>query len=591
VDDLLPPALARFLSPPGSPWDAPMLGGPLPSAPIPDADEVDLRKDPARWQLPPTPAADPPARPGSNNWAVAGRRTAHGGAIVANDMHLGLHVPNIWYRADFRWRDQAGEHRVTGVTLPGTPAMVVGSNTHLAWGFTNTEGDFTDLVVLEEEGPRPLVRHEETIRVKGGPDVPFVVEETAWGPVIDRDHRGRRRALRWVAHDPDAVNLELMKLETAWSLEEALTIAPRAGTPAQNLVVADRRGDVAWTVLGKLPRRVGFDGRLPTSWAEGSRRWDGWVPAQDYPHIVRPADGILWTANNRVAGEPWRSRIGLGNYDHGARAQQIRDGLCGRERLREDDMLRIQLDDRALFLARWQRLLVEALGSGGDDERRSALHREVTSWGGRAAVDSVGFRVARRFRAMVHEEVLRSLTAPCLRADPRFRVHHLNSNVEESVWQLVTRRPPHLLPPAHPSWDALLQAAIDRVAREVQGPRPSFEQALADYTWGRANTTRIRHPLSPAVGPLGRWLGLDMPAEPLPGDSRAMPRIQAPAEGASQRMAVSPGREKEGYFHMPAGQSGHPWSPHYRDGHAAWAHGKATPFLPGPPLHVLELQP
>jgi len=112
---------------------------------------------------------------------------------------------------------------------------------------------------------------------------------------------------------------------------------------------------------------------------------------------------------------------------------------------------------------------------------------------------------------------------------------------------------------------------------------------LADYTWGQYNTTRIQHPLSLAVPALASWL--DMPAQPLPGDSENMPRIQGPDMGASQRMAVSPGHEEDGYFHMPCGQSGHPLSPHYRDGHGAWADGKAEPFLPGDTVHTLVLKP
>lgn len=286
MDDLLPPALVRFLSPAGSPWDAPMLGGALPGPVIPDADEIDLRKDPARRAPVDAPAAERGFRAGSNNWAVAGSRSAHGGAILANDMHLGLMVPTIWYRADFRYRDGDGEHRVVGVTLPGAPALVVGSNTHLAWGFTNTEGDYADLVVLECDDPdhyrtpagvKPFVRHEETIHVSGGPDVPLTVEETVWGPVVDRDHKGRRRALRWVAHDPEGINLELMRLEKARTLDEALAIAPRCGTPAQNLTLADRHGGIAWTVLGKIPQRVGFDGSRPppgpTARGAGTAGW------------------------------------------------------------------------------------------------------------------------------------------------------------------------------------------------------------------------------------------------------------------------------------------------------------------------------
>jgi penicillin amidase len=107
-------------------------------------------------------------------------------------------------------------------------------------------------------------------------------------------------------------------------------------------------------------------------------------------------------------------------------------------------------------------------------------------------------------------------------------------------------------------------------------------------TWGARNTAAFHHPLSRAVPALGPWL--DLPPDRLPGDSH-MPRFQSPTAGASERLAVSPGREAEGYFHMPGGQSGHPLSPHYRDGHAAWVRGEPTPFLPGPPVHVLTLQP
>ncbi len=610
MHDLLPPALVKFLTPAGSPWDAPMLGGPLPGPAIPDADAIDLRKEPARWLASSAPAADESDfRAGSNNWAVAGSRTAHGGAIVANDMHLGLRVPTTWYRAAFRYRDTDGEHHVIGVTLPGAPALVAGSNTHIAWGFTNTEGDYADLVVLEPDGPgqyrtpsgpKPFVRHEETIRVRGGPDVTMLVEETIWGPVYDKDHKGRSRALRWVAHDPEGINLELLRLEKARTLDDALAIAPRCGTPAQNFVVADRRGDIGWTVLGKIPKRVGHDGTRPASWADGSCRWDGWLAPEDYPRLVRPEEGILWTANNRVVGDPWRSRLGLGNYDHGARAMQIRDDLRSvgggtppnpraRPKLSETDMLAIQLDDRALFLERWQRLLLDTLtpAAAEADARRAAIRREVVAWGARAGVESVGFRVVKRWRARVMQAVLRSLTAPC----HRFGGGAPEANVEESVWQLVTRRPPHLLPPGNASWEVLLLNEVDRLAAEIQAKHLTFDAALAAYTWGAANRAGIRHPLSGAVGPLNYLLNLDMPDEPLPGDSRGMPRIQAPGMGASQRMAVSPGREAEGYYQLPGGQSGHPWSPHYRDGYAAWARGRATPFLPGPAVNVLELRP
>jgi penicillin amidase len=114
---------------------------------------------------------------------------------------------------------------------------------------------------------------------------------------------------------------------------------------------------------------------------------------------------------------------------------------------------------------------------------------------------------------------------------------------------------------------------------------------LHERTWGKKNVTSIQHPMSMASPMLGRLLGLNMAAEPLPGGNKDMPRIQRPTYGASERMVVTPGREAEGYFHMPCGQSGHPLSPHYRDGHAAWANGEPTPFLPGPAVDQLVILP
>ncbi len=607
--DTLPAPLAAFLSAEGTAeWDAPLEGPALAVPPVPGPEVLDLRKAPAVHKAPKKTAFldHEPVLYGSNNWAVAGAHTAHGGAIVANDMHLELRVPNVWYRAMFVWPDADGrEVRTVGVTLPGTPAMVVGSNTHVAWGFTNTEGDWSDLVVLEPapkdpdsyltpEGPKKLQRHGEIIRVKGAADVELPLETTIWGPVYDRDHKKRRRALRWTAHDPAAVDFGLMGMETARTLEEALDVAHRAGMPGQNVVIADDRGHIAWTISGRIPRRVGFDGRLPCSWADSRRRWDGWLEPQEHPTLINPPGGRLWTANNRVAGEAALAKIGHGNYDLGARAQQIRDDLREEKQFTEADMLAVQLDDRALFLERWQELLLrvltpEAVAAG---PRRGTLREKVANWGARAAVAAGGFRAVRGFRMHVHDLVLEGLTAPCHAADPRFATWRMSRNVEGPVWRLLQERPAHLLPPGHASWDALLLHAVDRLCKDIQGKSPSFEQALDGWTWGARNTTDIDHPFSRDVPKLLRWwLELDMPHEALPGSSGHMPRVQMPSAGASQRMAVSPGREAEGYLHMPCGQSGHPLSPHYRDGHAAWAEGRPTPLLPGATVHTLTLRP
>jgi len=192
---------------------------------------------------------------------------------------------------------------------------------------------------------------------------------------------------------------------------------------------------------------------------------------------------------------------------------------------------------------------------------------------------SAGFRVAFEFR----EEVIRDIFAAFLAALPASDEPppQPSQQFEGVAWRLLETRPAHLVNPAYGDWDEQLAAALARVA-ERAGSRPGT------YVWGERNRAGIRHPLSfalPVLAPL-----LDMPDEPLSGAVH-MPRVMVTGFGPSERFAVSPGREEDGYFHMPGGQSGHPLSPWYRAGHHAWVEGTPTPFLPGPAGHRLELSP
>ena len=276
----LPAALYALLTHPGSDWDAPLQGEPFGDAPLPSADEVDLRKLPA-----PGPDSDPvaharpsPSRaapawdgylPGSNNFAVSGALTVDGRAIVADDMHLSLRVPNIWFRARLRWPDPAapgGQVDVQGVTLPGLPVVIAGSNGHVGWGYTNSYGDYADWA-LETPCPdaaaradaaacAPVQLYREHIEVAGGEPHALAVRETAWGPVLDELDDGRLLSLRWTAHLPNAVNLGLAGLAGVDNLDAALALADRTAIPTQNLVIGDSGGRIAWRLLGPLPVRA-----------------------------------------------------------------------------------------------------------------------------------------------------------------------------------------------------------------------------------------------------------------------------------------------------------------------------------------------
>ncbi len=159
------------------------------------------------------------------------------------------------------------------------------------------------------------------------------------------------------------------------------------------------------------------------------------------------------------------------------------------------------------------------------------------------------------------------------------------AQAENAIWQIVYTRPPNLLPPGYADYDALLIACADRAFADLD----AREGGLEARTWGERNTMRIAHPVSRAL-PAFVAKYLDMPPDQLPGD-RDMPRVQSPTFGASERFAVAPGDEAHGYFMLAGGQSGHPLSPYYGAGHADWAAGKPTPFLPGPAEHTLRFAP
>jgi len=599
---VLPGPLVDFLLAPDPDWEAPLRGQLSRSPVVPAASVFDLR------QLAPTGPASAPAaalapaldapRPGSNSFAVAGTLTGNGAAMLANDMHLGLRVPNIWFRTRLRYPDASaphGQRDVNGVSLPGTPAIIVGSNGQIAWGFTNSYGDWQDWVRVRRdradptryktpEGWASIERHDEHIQVKGQPDTILQVNDTRWGPIMATDTDGTPLALAWIGGRPHGYSLDLMQLERAPDVAAALQLAPRLGMPPQNLLVADSHGNIGWTLAGNsIPLRAGIDPLRPSDWSEPGSGWQGWAGAAQYPRIENPADGRLWTANNRTVDGDALALLGDGGHDLGARAQQIRDDLRARASFTPGNLFDIQLDDRAVFLARWQRLLQRTL-SDTTDPALQPLRQLTAAWRGRAAVDSVDYRLVRAFRRQVSEAVLAPFVA-------RVRQRYADfdwpgeSSAEAAVWALLRQQPVQLLDPAYPDWHALLADAAKRVVGELGQP----PGGLAARTWGERNRAGIRHPLSPA---LPSWLGqfIDMPDQPIPGGNN-MPHIAAPGFGASEHLDVSPGHEAEGILNMPGGQSDHPLSPYFGAGHEDWVEGKPTPLLPGPRRHTLVLQP
>ena len=585
--EVLGAPLASFLRPKGTPQDAALDGSLLPEPAIPSA--ATPPETPAGQSI----ARRPPEK-GSNNFAVAGRRTATGSAMVANDMHLGLSVPNIWYRARLRARD--GGLDLIGVTLPGTPFLVVGSNTHVAWGFTDGYIEAGDAVVLEPaqndtkqyltpDGPKPIVTTIEKLCPARAPCEDLPVEETIWGPVVSQDAAGHKIVWRWTAHDPNAVlTTGFTRLEAARTIREALDAAHSAGLPQENFVAGDSAGHIAWTIIGQVPRRVGLDDQMPHSWADGTHRWDGYLSPADIPEIIDPPAGKLWTANARAVGGEALAKLGDGGYADARRAGRIRDDLAAREHFAETDFLAIQNDDRATGLDPWQKLLLQAIDANPNDSAAAALRSEVQNWGGRAEPASVGYRLVETFRKAASARVLDSFLMPVAARMGDAQVGRaLQPHTDWPVLRLLTERPPNLLPPPFKNWNDVTAALLHDVTNAVQ----SSGGDLAHFTWGAINHTGIHHPLSPFVPFLSHLT--DPPDVPVAGDV-IIPRVTRPGFGASERLVVSPGHEASGIFEMPMGQSDNPLSPYYGAGQQAWVAGTPAPLLPGPGTWRLTLE-
>ncbi|MGX4643517.1 penicillin acylase family protein [Massilia sp. SYSU DXS3249] len=588
-----------FLLPEASIWDAPLdgLAAPAP-APIPAA-------APGWWGKPRAApvqlaALDTENLVGSNNYAIAGSRSTTGAAIVADDMHLGLQLPNIWYRLALAYPDgQGGERRLVGVTLPGAPPLVIaGSNGKVAWGFTNSYGDYLDLVELGVDAAHPgqvrtpggwerPAEQVETILVKGGLAERLAVRETAFGPI--RTVGGKHYALHWVAHAPGAVNLDHLRLEAATTVDAALAIAASDGIPAQNFVAGDAQGNIGWTVAGRLPRRT--VGGIATSFPlapGGTPTWNGLLDLEDYPRIVNPASGQLATANSRQLMGPEAGLLGDGGFDLGARTRQLDERL--RQLGGRTDVSRAfaaALDDRALFIAGWRERALRVLDpeATGGHPRRAAFRRLLeTSWNGHASVDSSGYRLARNFMWALHDLLFAGAAEPMTALDPKATMAAANPRWPAVVARLLDEGPPGWLPPGMRDWRAVQLAAIDRVIADFEREGVPLEKA----TWGARNTAAFAHPIALAVPALAPLLGV--PPDQLAGDAH-MPRVAGPKFGQSERMTVSPGREEEGLYNMPGGQSGHPLSPFFLKGHAEWVRATPVPLLPGAARTTLTLVP
>ena len=594
MEKALPEQLVGFLTPDTDIYATVLLGGSYsrrPAQPIPVRAFASLDAQSVRLAMGSVDVDSSIA--GSNNWVVSGKKTLDGRAIVANDMHLSLNVPNIWYRAELRYSGQD----LNGVTLPGVPLLIVGGNNDVAWGFTNVTADLLDLITLEinpanseeyltPQGWRGFTKKTELIKVKDKADIPIELRSTIWGPVSSKPLLGHSVAIKWTALESSGVDLGLLDMDKVTSVTEAMTVINQAGAPPQNVVLADRAGHIGWTYMGRFPKRKGFNGMASRSWADASAAWDGFIPAEQLPRLYDPAEGFIVTANNRTLGRDYPYVIAH-NWALGYRAHRITELLRESNGINELAMLAIQLDTRSEFYEFYRQLALQELTAvTRSDSKSNQLEQALRAWNGYLQTDSKGAALLMTFRTKLAEGLFAKVVARCRQFDPNFS--YAWREMETPLRQLLTQRPHSVIPAQYnEDWRKFILAALNSAATELQSEYPGIEPD--QLNWGTVNRIAQQHPFSKSLPGLGMFL--DFGEFGSPGCSSVCVRVMSNGHVASERLVLAPTHPENGILEMPGGQSGHPFSRHYRDQQKFWQEGKTAPFMPGKTLHTLHFKP
>ncbi len=536
---------------------------------------------------------------GSNNFAIAGSRSNSKKAIIAGDMHLGLDVPNIWFKAELINNDQIATSHLSGVTLPGTPILIAGTNQHIAWTFTNSYGDYSDVKKLMinpenrnrytwQENDFEFSFENELIKVKNAEPENLQVTLSHFGPVLEQNTT-TAWAYLWVAHNTNGINLNIIQLEQSKTVDQAVSIAKSSAIPAQNFVVGDEQGNIGWTIIGPLPQRLPSENATSTLGikTETILTENGnilWLAPEKYPELVNPESGALWTANGRVVGGNSLIKIGTAGYANGVRGELLKEQLLKLTEASETDLLNIQLSTKADLYKPWQNLLMATLQKSINQlpsDELSMLLSIINSWNGHSDKNQTALTFIKKFREQVYQAVLGDLITHIV-PEAKRSFSYYSSQYEQVIWQLLNNNFLPLKPNAQ--LDEVLTDALNKTIESFSGNN----KPLFDYTWGEQNQLNIKHPISRAVPLLGYFL--DRPQYTMPGDAHS-PRVQTPSFGASQRMVITPSELQSAIYHMPGGQSGHPLSPFYTEGFEDWVIGTPSSLATGDTIHRLELVP
>jgi len=537
---------------------------------------------------------------GSNNWVLAGSRTTTGSPLLANDPHLGLSTPALWYFARLKTPDL----EIAGATLPGLPLVVLGQTAQLAWGFTNTGPDVQDLYIeaidpadpqryRTPSGTAAFETHEEVIRVKGGAEHRITVRRSRHGPVISDagtlkgvDLGPYALALRWTALEEDVDLIAAgMAMARARTVPEFIQASQRWTAPMQSMVVADTEGRIGMVAAGRVPvRRADNDlmGLAPAPGWESRYDWVGWVPAHQTPRVIDPAQGWIATANHRIHDDDFPHYLGS-DWALPYRQLRIEQVLESRGQHSAADLSALQQDEVSLAARAMLPWLRQARGS---HPLSAAAQQRLSAFDGHMRADSVAPLILWAWQRAMAQQIF----APRIGVE-RFERSFAQRSFHDAVLGVLERQDawwcddPRTTETEtceqqiHRAWDTALQELSERLGPDI-----------GRWRWDALHRMVAEHRPFSRVKPLDDWFGLSLP---MGGDTYTVHALRVglggPAEqryrathGPSLKAVYDLGDRRRSRFIHSSGQSGLPWMAGYRAWLEDWARGSGVPVWPDP---------
>ncbi len=552
------------------------------------------RSGPSALELLERATPRPPGR-GSNEWVIAGSRSATGAPLLANDPHLAVLTPSIWFECHL----SGPGYEASGVCLPFAPGVVIGRTPHHAWGLTNVGGDTQDLYLERlnadataarfEDAWEPLTVHREEIEVRGR-DEPVVlqVRETRHGPILDSYVVGVARpevveggisetyALRWTGHTYAIPPSVLVRMAAATDFASFRAALRDWGSPGQNVVYADVDGHIGYQCTGRFPVRRAGDGTVPVPGWTAEHEWDGWIDPDDLPWDLDPAEGFLATANNRIHAEDYPHLIGH-DWTPPSRIRRIAELLDAERRHTPETFAAMQADTVSIPA----RALSPALAAVPPaDERQRAAIALLEDWDGDLAADSAAACVYEAWCHQVAELVLRPVLGDAL------FTHAYGRASSTGTWRSLVL--PHLLERPTARWfgadgirarDDVLRRALDAALDELEerlGPDPS------DWRWGDLHRVVFAGQLAAFPG-LGELFTAGVVGKG--GDDDTLDQGAFEPELRYDAVVIASCRQVHDLSGPDGstatntlGRSGHPASPAWADQLPLWASGRRHPM-------------